>query len=73
MRQIQEDIRKVLDTEYFIRNRVARLRELGYICEERPMGSGGVGSINETKKEIRIQIGYGHSKWNYAFCVIIQK
>jgi hypothetical protein len=34
------------------------------------MGPGGTGQIKTLKSEIRMQIGYGKGKYNYAKCVI---
>jgi hypothetical protein len=31
---------------------------------------GGTGQIKTLKSEIRMQIGYGHGKNNYAKCII---
>lgn len=46
--------------------------KIGYL-EEKPMGSGGVGQIQEKEKEYRVQLGYGHGKYNYASTWIIPK
>jgi len=35
------------------------------------MGSGGKGSIKFLEDQVRIQIGYGHGRHNYAKCVSI--
>lgn len=49
------------------------LESLGYKVEEKRMGNGGVGQIKylPKKKELRIQIAYGHSFFNYANCVVL--
>jgi hypothetical protein len=70
---MEEKIKKIISEERLIKNRVKRIEGLGVACEERPMGSGGVGQTKETKDEIRIQVGYGHGRHNYAMCAIINK
>lgn len=49
------------------------LESLGYKVEEKRMGNGGVGQIHmlPKRRELRIQVGYGHSKYNYADCVVL--
>jgi len=37
------------------------------------MGSGGVGQLKIVKNEIRLQIGYGHSRHNFATTLVIFK
>lgn len=49
------------------------LESLGYRVEEKRMGNGGVGQIHmlPKRRELRIQIGYGHGRYNYANCVVL--
>lgn len=49
------------------------LESLGYRVEEKRMDNGGVGQIHvlPKRKELRIQVGYGHGKYNYANCVVL--
>ncbi len=54
-----------------IQKRVDYLRSKGYSVNEYPMGSGGVGQVKVMSDHIRIQIGYGHGKHNYAYAVVI--
>lgn len=54
-----------------ISERTSILRSKGFRVEERPMGSGGKGSVKIVSGETRIQIGYGHGRYNYAMCVIL--
>lgn len=70
--QTIHDIRErhVVDIR-LIKDRVAALKTAGYCVEPRAMGSGGVGQVRITKKEIRVQIGCGYTRWNNAMCVIL--
>lgn len=68
-----KNIQKVVRENRLVSDRVIKLREMGYIVEERPMGSGGVLQVKELKNETRIQVGYGKGKHNYAYAVIIKK
>lgn len=55
-----------------IDERIKVLENLGFTIEEKPMGSGGVGQVKAMKSgEVRIQIGCGHGRHNYAKCVIL--
>jgi hypothetical protein len=40
--------------------------------QEIAMGSGGVGQLKIVKNQVRFQIGYGHSKHNFATCLVIE-
>ena len=58
-----------------IDDRISILRDLEFVghFEEKPMGSGGVGQYKEMKDgTLRVQIGYGHGKSNYAMCLVVQ-
>jgi len=72
-RQDLINIRNITRRYRLISDRVAALNELGYNIKCAAMGSGGVGQVKETKKEIRVQISHGVSRWNYAYCVVFGK
>jgi len=60
---------------HFVNDRVIEIEEKTdrqFLIEELPMGSGGVGQLKILKSQIRFQIGYGHSKHNYAKTLIIE-
>jgi hypothetical protein len=65
------DIYKVIKENRFIWQREDALVKLGYNVEECRMGSGGVGQVRRVGDVVRVQIGYGHSKNNYAKAVIL--
>lgn len=59
-------VNDVVDTYYFLDDRLQKLTEDGYTITERRMGTGGVGQIKSIGNEIRIQVShqlsYGYSK-----------
>ena len=59
----------VIENTRLISERIEKLEEMGYLVFEFPMGSGGVGQIKEMTNEKRVQISYGHGKYNYAYAV----
>ena len=67
------EINTIVNQFRFISDRKTNLEKLGYFVSERPVKSGGVGSVFNLKKETRIQIGYAHAGKNcaYAMCVIL--
>ena len=65
------DIRKIIAKYRFVADRESELTDKGYYVTERAMGSGGTGQIKILASEIRVQIGYGHGRNNYAKCVIL--
>ena len=71
LEQKTKEIYEVVDTFKRVQARVIKLAEMGYQCAERFCGSGGIKRTIKTKNETRIQIGFGHGKYNYAMCVII--
>lgn len=68
-----QDIKNIIDKHYFIADRIKELETHDIECEEIAMGSGGVGQVQykSTLKQIRMQIGYGHGKHNYAQVAIL--
>ena len=63
-------IEKVVRENYFVKDRVEILTDLGYNVEIRAMGSGGLLQRKDMKNGIvRIQISYGWGRYNYAYCV----
>lgn len=67
------EIKNIINKYHFVEDRVNELARLGYYVKLCPMGSGGKGQIKYLSNEIRVQIGYGVSKYNYAMCVILNK
>lgn len=65
-------VKRSIENHSKIDNRVLELENMGFTIEEKAMGSGGVGQVRTMKSgEVRIQIGCGHSRHNYAKCVIL--
>ena len=68
------EIKSVVENNRLVEDRVNKLTELGYDVQELPMGSGGVLQVKEIKDgTIRVQVGYGHGRYNYAMCVVLDK
>lgn len=62
--------RKYKVADFFKEN----LPEVIFYFETLPMGAGGVGSIRPMKDgDIRIQIGSGSGKYNYAPCIVLTR
>lgn len=70
---IYKEVMSVVNAHKRVAKRKIELNQKGYYVSERRCGSGGVGQIIILKNEVRIQIGYGHGKNNYASCVILSK
>lgn len=68
-----EQIASVVKGYKRVAERVELLECLGFQVKEFPMGSGGVLQVKEMASTIRIQIGYGIGKHNYAQAVEIRK
>ena len=68
-----KEVKEIIANHKRVIKREDELFYKGYTIRECPMGSGGVGQIVELMKEIRIQIGYGHGRNNYAKAVIFEK
>ena len=66
-----KEVQAVTNKHRKIADRESELTELGYLVEEHAMGSSGKGSIKFLDDQVRIQIGYGHGRHNYAKCVSI--
>lgn len=65
-------IERIVKNNRLISDRVKALESLGFSVKELPMGSGGVLQRKYMANgEIRIQVGYGHSRYNYAATVVI--
>ena len=73
IRTKRDEIMNLITGTRKVSERVALLKKNGYIANECPMGTGGVGQIKEMSDHYRIQIGYGHGRNNYAYAVIISK
>ena len=64
-------IRSAIDSHDFVEQRIDVLNHIGIEVEKAPMGSGGVGQIKEMANgKIRVQIGYGTGKHNYAMVAV---
>lgn len=65
------EIFSVIASKRLVKNRIEILKKMGYHIEERRMGPGGVGQIKKICNETRVQISYGHGRYNYATVVIL--
>lgn len=68
-----EEVMRIINDNRLTAERVKAIEAVyGKICGEFSMGSGGVGQKKYYKRlnETRIQIGYGHGKYNYAMCAV---
>ena len=66
-------ITKVVNENKRVSDRIKKHKKLGYSVSEVSMGSGGVLQVKELKDETRVQISYGHGKYNYAYAVRLKK
>lgn len=65
-------IQEVVLSTRLVADRVAKLEKMGFNVAEYPMGTGGILQKKRmANSEIRVQIGYGHGRWNYAMCVTL--
>ena len=65
-------IEKVIDAR-LVSDRCSIAKDYELNVEELPMGSGGVGQFKVMADgTLRVQIGYGKGKYNYAMCVVVQ-
>ena len=71
--QTVNEVKTIISKHRLVSDRVNELSKNGYNIKECAMGSGGVGQIKVLKDEVRIQVGFGHGKHNYAKCVTINK
>ena len=68
------EIKNVVESSRLVDDRVNKLTELGYDTQEFPMGSGGVLQIRGMRDgTVRVQVGYGRGRYNYAMCVVLDK
>ena len=65
-----EQVKEIISKHRLVADRVNDIKNKGFTIAEKPMGSGGTGQIKTLHSEIRMQIGYGHGRNNYAQCVI---
>lgn len=65
-----DEVKQIIAKHRLVADRETELHKKGFTVAEKAMGSGGTGQIKTLKNEIRMQIGYGHGKNNYAKCVI---
>lgn len=67
-------IMNIVHSYHFVNDRIEALKKIGYKPYIFPMGSGGVGQIKKTcDRSFRVQISYGESRYNYAWCVNLKK
>lgn len=66
-------ITKVVNENKRVSDRIEKLQKLGYSVAEFAMGSGGVLQVKELKCETRVQISYGHGRYNRAYAVSLKK
>ena len=66
------EVKSIIAKHRLVSDRENELIKKGYLIIECSMGSGGTGQIKTLKSEIRMQIGYGHSRYNYAKCVVFK-
>lgn len=71
--------KRVIEEYHFIAKRkieallLAEQERLSIKIETHPMGSGGVGTVKIMKdRTVRIQIGYGTGRYNYAPCIVVK-
>ena len=64
------EVKSIISKHRSVSDRENELIKKGFRIKECSMGSGGVGQIKTLKNEVRMQIGYGHGKHNYAKCVV---
>ena len=75
---IKSLVRAAIANNYFIKDREDSLSatlpaDIEYWFDDKSMGSGGVGQVNEMKDgTVRFQIGYGRGKYNYARVLIVR-
>lgn len=72
-KQLQDITTSYIKSIRLQKDRFEALHNAGYVLEPRAMGAGGVGQIRATKKEIRIQVGAGYTRYNQAMCVILSR
>ena len=68
---VTNDINNAIAQNARVSDRAAALEAKGYKVNRVPMGSGGVGQTKVMSDHIRIQIGYGTGRHNYAQAVIL--
>lgn len=67
-----QQIKSVIESNHFVSDRVDELSRRGIETSTAPMGSGGRGQIKEMSSgKMRVQIGYGTGKHNYACVALI--
>lgn len=70
---VYKNILKIISDNRLIKDRIKALEYSEWNVDIFPMGSGGVGQVKEMSETIRVQIGYGTGKHNYAYAVEIPK
>ena len=67
-----ESIKSAINSHHFVSKRIEELNNVGIETATAPMGSGGVGQIKALKSgKLRVQVGHGTSKHNYATVAVI--
>jgi hypothetical protein len=67
---------EIIEPFRLVNDRICKARELDFSVSNKPIGTGGVGTVKYFSKldEIRIQIGYAKGtgmNGNYADCIIL--
>ena len=73
LQNIQNEVYSVCKKHRIVADRESELASMGYLVTEKGLRSGGVGQVKESKDSYFIQIGYGHGRYNYAKCVVVDK
>ena len=68
-----KQIMQIVAANKTVSDRETELHKAGFTYNTFPMGSGGVGQVKIMADHIRVQIGYGVGKHNYATAVILKK
>lgn len=66
-------VMEIVSTYRYCVDRNKALIAAGYTPYIFPMGSGGVGQVKKTRSnDWRVQVSYGESRYNYAWCVTLK-
>lgn len=67
-----EVITQVIKSNRFIKDRINKLQSLGFEIQYKAMGNGGILQVKNCRNhKTAIQIGYGKSRYNYAYVAMI--
>jgi len=71
--QNMQTIYQVINSCKRVSERIESLESKGFIVDEKPMGSGGVGQVQQMADHYRVQISAGYGRNNYAKVVLLNK